>query len=454
MNLLAVPDWPPGAALDDRIDTICNLNHLDRRSYLSRAGLLDQGHLPAGWGRWLTDGQLVRLARDLDVDPAVVHSGLLDTYTGVCFPPGTLRKHPKDVIRDAWVFLSGTRICPACRTDSGWEPTRHRLPWSFACPRHEVLLLDACPNCNRRFRAGKDNDRSGPSILSVHPTPGHCTNQAPTDHVLPGLASRVCDHPYDNSNPTPTTAATIRAQTLIDDALEGRPPPLVGEAVTSLQFFTHLRSAAAACAPPNEGTQGVARRFLSPPARSDDMAQVCTAALDVLTQPTIASAAHTLLRYVEPHLARYGSTSLALHGRTRPTTLTGQIFDATLALHGRPSTRIRRTLQPTLPFRGVTVEQIDIELASSLFHHFAPVVRNLGRLRRDLAITAIAMDLTRLAGLSSYTECAHHLRIGPSASSQARYVRSRLRGAGLLDDWIEALGVALAAVAHNSRPVR
>jgi hypothetical protein len=42
------------------------------------------------------------------------------------------------------------RYCPLClREDQGRGPVTWRLPWSFACPRHRVLLLDFCPACHR-----------------------------------------------------------------------------------------------------------------------------------------------------------------------------------------------------------------------------------------------------------------------------------------------------------------
>jgi hypothetical protein len=43
-----------------------------------------------------------------------------------------------------------TRYCPQCLArDDGRGPVTWRLPWSFACPLHQVLLLDFCPACHR-----------------------------------------------------------------------------------------------------------------------------------------------------------------------------------------------------------------------------------------------------------------------------------------------------------------
>ena len=45
---------------------------------------------------------------------------------------------------------SRARYCPQCLArDDGRGPVTWRLPWSFACPLHRVLLLDFCPACRR-----------------------------------------------------------------------------------------------------------------------------------------------------------------------------------------------------------------------------------------------------------------------------------------------------------------
>ena len=42
------------------------------------------------------------------------------------------------------------RYCPQCLArNDGRGPVTWRLPWSFACPLHQVLLLDFCPACRR-----------------------------------------------------------------------------------------------------------------------------------------------------------------------------------------------------------------------------------------------------------------------------------------------------------------
>lgn len=49
--------------------------------------------------------------------------------------------------------LSWSRFCPACLAGSGgrWQLT-WRLGWSFACIQHQCLLVDRCPGCGERQR--------------------------------------------------------------------------------------------------------------------------------------------------------------------------------------------------------------------------------------------------------------------------------------------------------------
>ncbi|MFF6794500.1 TniQ family protein [Streptomyces filamentosus] len=80
-----------------------------------------------------------------------------------------------------WADPDVLRLCPACVDECGgrwllaWQ-----LPWVFACPAHRCYLIDACPDCGRRFTAhGTD------------PVRGRCRNRPPAD----GTRRRQCDAP-------------------------------------------------------------------------------------------------------------------------------------------------------------------------------------------------------------------------------------------------------------------
>ncbi|MFD3805974.1 TniQ family protein [Streptomyces sp. NPDC058619] len=73
--------------------------------------------------------------------------------------PGAVRRLPRadrppDPPSDGhahWRFYGTTsRYCPACLAQSrGRWQLRWRLGWTFACPRHLLLLLERCPVCGK-----------------------------------------------------------------------------------------------------------------------------------------------------------------------------------------------------------------------------------------------------------------------------------------------------------------
>ena len=68
---------------------------------------------------------------------------------------------------------SRARYCPQCLArDDGRGPVTWRLPWSFACPLHRVLLLDFCPACHRTPRLWNAR-RLGPRKAA----PAHATTR-------------------------------------------------------------------------------------------------------------------------------------------------------------------------------------------------------------------------------------------------------------------------------------
>ncbi|MEV5981426.1 TniQ family protein [Streptomyces sp. NPDC052114] len=79
---------------------------------------------------------------------------------------------------------AGSRFCPSCLSDSKgrWQVT-WQLSWSFACTRHQVVLADRCPACQRIPRLHAHPRRE-------IPRPGLCASPAPN-----GPRGRRCHHP-------------------------------------------------------------------------------------------------------------------------------------------------------------------------------------------------------------------------------------------------------------------
>lgn len=75
----------------------------------------------------------------------------IEVATGL--PPGRLDSSTGARLRDLGVLMRTTRFCPQCLadTDGRWQLT-WRSNLTFACCRHGLILLDACPRCRRAPR--------------------------------------------------------------------------------------------------------------------------------------------------------------------------------------------------------------------------------------------------------------------------------------------------------------
>ncbi len=91
---------------------------------------------PGGLVVKVPGGVLRRMERQAGLAPGRLDDAVLDRY----LPLGPVRRR-------------GTRYCPCCLAGPGgrWL-LAWRLPWTFACTRHRVLLCDDCPGCGRMPR--------------------------------------------------------------------------------------------------------------------------------------------------------------------------------------------------------------------------------------------------------------------------------------------------------------
>jgi DNA-binding transcriptional ArsR family regulator len=154
---------PPERALPIRVPIVAGesldswLEALARRNAMSISRLL-----PAfGWQVPNTPGGMVvkvpgavlrRMERQAGLTAGRLDGAVLDRY----LPLGPVRRR-------------GTRYCPSCLAGTGgrWL-LAWRLPWVFACTRHQVLLCDSCPGCGRVPR-----EYAGAAGLNP---PGSCAN--------------------------------------------------------------------------------------------------------------------------------------------------------------------------------------------------------------------------------------------------------------------------------------
>ena len=161
----------PGEALESWIAAYARRLHTTGNTLISHIGLgstrISQMALR------LRQHEVAALERATGVDRHVLTSMTLEPYDGLA-----VAIHPGRRALAAWFPVgrfatASARYCPAClREHDGRGPVTRRLPWSFACPLHAVLLQDVCPRCHRPPRPWNTR-RLGPQAS------GACTRNNP-----------------------------------------------------------------------------------------------------------------------------------------------------------------------------------------------------------------------------------------------------------------------------------
>jgi hypothetical protein len=148
----------PGEALDSWLEALAHRMHmpvgallhsvgLNRRVYPRREGA-PQGR---NWMNGLQPDEASAIASVTGAAETTLTSMTLAAYDGraLVIDPST-RQVRRGIL---WGRNAGSRYCPSCLAESGgrWSLI-WRLGWSFACLRHQCLLADTCPRCSRLQR--------------------------------------------------------------------------------------------------------------------------------------------------------------------------------------------------------------------------------------------------------------------------------------------------------------
>ncbi|MGV9567518.1 TniQ family protein [Streptomyces sp. NPDC003480] len=122
------------------------------------------------WTIALADGEAEHLAMACEIDRDMLLGMTLARWHGrAVFIDWDRRRVDK---RRLWGRACGSRYCPECLRESGgrWQLS-WRLGFTFACTRHHLLLVDACPSCGAIPRSR--NIYSG-----TVPIPGVCPSKS------------------------------------------------------------------------------------------------------------------------------------------------------------------------------------------------------------------------------------------------------------------------------------
>jgi len=144
----------------------------------------------SGFGIVMPDEQVRDFSFVAGISESQTRSLLMNKFTGVCLSLDGVKLGVNDTVRKAslseWAYFSGSHFCPEClRESEGVWHLSWKLPWSFACIKHQALLHDHCPDCGQRPATGYRDGSLSPAFIGKVPKPGFCTNVLP-----PGLASR------------------------------------------------------------------------------------------------------------------------------------------------------------------------------------------------------------------------------------------------------------------------
>lgn len=210
-------------------------------------GLVDEGgslrHFP-GFGVALTQERLAVFAAATRLDSGAVSEMLLSRYCGTLIDVSDVNPRQPDTFRRAaareWAYFSGSHFCPTCLADSeGAWLTRWKFPWSFACVRHQQLLLHECPECEQRAAGARSNGILAPAFLDQVPKPGCCTNTKGMGIADVGRAARPCG--YDLSQASTATISHFPSVVAVQEELNAR----MSGGASGAEFFREMRSVAA-----------------------------------------------------------------------------------------------------------------------------------------------------------------------------------------------------------------
>ncbi len=151
------------------------------RVMLAAAGLmrdLSYESLPYAYGVALSCERRSRFAAAVGLSEDEVSAMLLSHFDGVALdidqPAGSGRGWLRTLAVREWVYVTGAHCCPKCLADaddtgtsSAWK-LEWKLPWSFACTRHRLLLRDHCSSCGQRLTVPALTPDS-PDVLMVIP---------------------------------------------------------------------------------------------------------------------------------------------------------------------------------------------------------------------------------------------------------------------------------------------
>jgi hypothetical protein len=198
-----------------------------------------------GYGIVMSPERKNDMAKATSLSEEKISSMLLCRYDGICLDLSDIDSTADSVRRASvreWAYFSGSLACPQCLAESAgaWK-LNWKLPWSFACPKHGVYLIDSCPECGRRLRSGRTDGSLSPLFVETVPKPGLCGNPKQKGVSSAGRGALPCDCWVSSLHAEPAPLRTLRLQQHLDRALLGVRQVVAGHEVSSKDYFRDLK---------------------------------------------------------------------------------------------------------------------------------------------------------------------------------------------------------------------
>lgn len=250
MHYDGFPHHPPphhGESLHGWVRRLAHGMDAPLRPVLEAARLVDlgKGGSPPPWTALLVgDDRAAHAGAAVGIAAADLRAMTLRRYDGTAW---TVSRHegPRsthDLATRGLALLSSSRWCPSCAAERpGVWLLAWRLPWTYGCARHRVLLAHRCPGCRR---PGVSGSRQEPTPVLAFPDeevdPTRCTNGVPRADGSP----RPCGHDPASVPADPLDVDASALQARLDLRTDGVHPHGWGLAGDPVGWFNDLRAVA------------------------------------------------------------------------------------------------------------------------------------------------------------------------------------------------------------------
>jgi hypothetical protein len=303
------PEPIAGEAIDSWLEFLAHRYDVTWSEFRRALGsVLPKDRYPDRWVFRLTDDQLRVISESTGVQPVKLKAMTLESYPPIASGYNSLTGQV--VSKFPWRHVHASRFCPRCLEEDGgrWQ-IAWRMVWFFACPKHQCLLAELCPECSAPQRSF--------ITASLIPRPGRCW--APVGESDRRLIGSRCaadlsvapfhelaeDHPAISAQSTISQAILDNSDFGIYQQLRAPLPEILADLRALGGWFLSQagrtgmealipEGLAAACVDRGEAVRMPVSYMLASASPAASTAAALTAAMAILSRPDVDSAAQLL----------------------------------------------------------------------------------------------------------------------------------------------------------------